>query len=38
VRDAEKTAASIEAGVASRLSPAELRTLIALLKKVYKPG
>ena len=36
VRDAEKTAASIEAGVASRLSPAELRTLIALLKKVYK--
>lgn len=38
MRDAEKTAASIEAGVASRLSPAELRTLIALLKKVYKPG
>ena len=37
VRDAEKTAASIEADVASRLSPAELRTLIALLKKVYKP-
>lgn len=36
VRDAEKTAASIEAGVASRLSPAEQRTLIALLKKVYK--
>ena len=36
VRDAEKTAASIEAGVASRLSAAELRTLIALLKKVYK--
>jgi DNA-binding MarR family transcriptional regulator len=36
VRDAEKTAASIEAGVASRLSPAELRTLITLLKKVYK--
>src|SRR6478609_2741723 len=34
VRDAEKTAATIEAGVASRLSPAELRTLIALLKKV----
>jgi DNA-binding MarR family transcriptional regulator len=36
VRDAEKTAATIEAGVASRLSPAELRTLITLLKKVYK--
>jgi DNA-binding MarR family transcriptional regulator len=37
MRDAEKTAAAIEADVASRLSPAELRTLIALLKKVYKP-
>ena len=36
VRDAEKTAASIEAGVATRLTPAELRQLIALLKKVYK--
>ena len=36
VRDAEKTAASIEAGAAARLSPAELRTLITLLKKVYK--
>ena len=36
VREAEKTAASIEADVASRLSPAELRTLITLLKKVYK--
>jgi DNA-binding MarR family transcriptional regulator len=38
MRDAEKTAATIEAGVASRLTPAELRTLIALLKKIYKPG
>lgn len=37
MRDAEKTAASIEAGVASRLTPAELRTLIGLLKKIYKP-
>ena len=37
MRDAEKTAATIEAGVASRLTPAELRTLIALLKKIYKP-
>lgn len=36
VREAEKTAATIEAGFASRLTPAELRTLIALLKKVYK--
>jgi DNA-binding MarR family transcriptional regulator len=36
VREAEKTAASIEADVASRLSPAEQRMLIALLKKVYK--
>lgn len=36
VRDAEKTAASLEAEVASRLTPAELRTLIVLLKKVYK--
>jgi DNA-binding MarR family transcriptional regulator len=37
VGDAEKTAAAVEAGFASRLTPAELRTLIALLKKVYKP-
>jgi DNA-binding MarR family transcriptional regulator len=36
VRDAEKTAAALEAEVASRLSAAELRTLIGLLKKVYK--
>jgi DNA-binding MarR family transcriptional regulator len=38
VRDAEKTAASLEAEVGSRLTPAELQTLIRLLKKVYKPG
>jgi DNA-binding MarR family transcriptional regulator len=38
MRDAEKTAAELEAGVASRLSPAELRTLITLLKKIYRPG
>lgn len=38
VRDAEQTAAALEAEVASRLSPAELRTLIGLLKKVYKPA
>ena len=38
MRDAEKTAAALEAEVASRLSPAELRTLIGLLKKVYKPA
>ena len=36
VREAEKTAASIEADVAARLSAAEQRMLIALLKKVYK--
>jgi DNA-binding MarR family transcriptional regulator len=36
MRDAEKTAASAEADVAARLTPAEQRTLLALLKKVYK--
>lgn len=36
MRDAEKTAADLEADFASRLSAAELRTLIALLKKVYR--
>ena len=36
MRDAEKTAAAAEAEVAARLSPAEQRTLLALLKKVYK--
>ena len=37
MRDAERTAAALEAGVASRLTPAEQRTLIGLLKKVYQP-
>lgn len=36
VRDAEKTAAALEAEAASRLTPTELRTLIGLLKKVYQ--
>jgi DNA-binding MarR family transcriptional regulator len=36
MRDAEKTAAALEADFASRLSPAELRSLITLLKKVYR--
>jgi len=35
MRDAEKTAAQLEGEVASRLSPAEQRTLLKLLKKVY---
>jgi DNA-binding MarR family transcriptional regulator len=34
-RDAERTAAELEADMASRLSPAESRTLIRLLRKVY---
>jgi DNA-binding MarR family transcriptional regulator len=38
MREAEKTAAELEAEVAGRLTPAELRTLITLLKKVYRPG
>lgn len=38
VRDAEKTAAQLESDVASRLTPAEQRTLLRLLKKVYKPA
>jgi DNA-binding MarR family transcriptional regulator len=38
VRDAEATAAELEAGVAARLTPTELRTLIRLLKKIYQPG
>ena len=37
MRDAEKTAAELEADFASRLTPSELRTLITLLKKVYRP-
>jgi DNA-binding MarR family transcriptional regulator len=36
MRDAEKTAAELEADFASRLSPSELRNLITLLKKVYR--
>jgi DNA-binding MarR family transcriptional regulator len=36
MRAAETTAAALEADVASRLTPAELATLIGLLKKVYK--
>jgi DNA-binding MarR family transcriptional regulator len=38
MRDAEKTVAALEAEVASRLSPAEQRTLLNLLKKVYRPA
>ncbi|MCC2675113.1 MAG: transcriptional regulator, MarR family-like protein [Ramlibacter sp.] len=38
VRDAEKKAAELEANIGARLSPSELRTLIALLKKIYRPG
>jgi len=37
VRDAEKTAAALEADVAARLTPGELKTLIRLLQKVYLP-
>jgi DNA-binding MarR family transcriptional regulator len=37
VRDAERTAAGLEAEIGARLSPSELQTLIRLLKKVYKP-
>jgi DNA-binding MarR family transcriptional regulator len=35
MRDAERTAAELEADVAGRLSPSEARTLIRLLKKIY---
>jgi DNA-binding MarR family transcriptional regulator len=38
MRDAERTAAALEADVAARLTAAEQRTLITLLKKVYKTG
>lgn len=38
VRDAEQTAARLEAGVAARLTPAERRTLLRLLKKIYLPA
>lgn len=37
VRAAEKTASELEAGVASRLTPVEHKTLLKLLKKVYQP-
>jgi DNA-binding MarR family transcriptional regulator len=37
-RDAERKVTALEASVAARLTPAELRTLIALLKKIYLPG
>lgn len=37
MRDAEKTAAALEAEVAGRLTPGELKTLIRLLQKVYRP-
>ena len=36
MRDAERTAADLEAAFASRLSAAEQRTLITLLKKIYQ--
>jgi DNA-binding MarR family transcriptional regulator len=35
MRDAERTAAQLEAQVAAKLSAAEARTLIKLLKKIY---
>jgi len=37
MRDAERTAADLEAAFASRLTAAELRTLISLLQKIYRP-
>jgi DNA-binding MarR family transcriptional regulator len=36
MREAERTAAALESDVGTRLTPAELKTLIKLLKKVYK--
>lgn len=38
MRDAEQTAADLEAEVSGRLSAGELKTLIQLLKKVYQPA
>jgi DNA-binding MarR family transcriptional regulator len=35
MRNAERTAAQLEAQVAAKLSPAQARTLIELLKKIY---
>ena len=37
MREAEKTAAALEQDVGDRLTAAELKTVIRLLKKVYKP-
>jgi DNA-binding MarR family transcriptional regulator len=37
MRDAEKTAAALEAEVGARLTASELQTLLRLLKKVYRP-
>lgn len=36
MREAERTASGLETEVAGRLSPAEARTLIRLLKKIYQ--
>jgi DNA-binding MarR family transcriptional regulator len=35
MRDAEKTAAQLETDAAAKLSPAEVKTLIRLLQKIY---
>ncbi len=37
MREAERTASSVESEVAAALSPAEARTLMRLLKKIYRP-
>jgi DNA-binding MarR family transcriptional regulator len=37
-RRAERTAAELEAQAASCLTPAETRTLLRLLRKIYRPG
>lgn len=37
MRDAERTAADLEAEIGARLTPAECRTMIRLLQKVYRP-
>lgn len=38
MRDAEKVATQLETDVGARLSASELRTLIRLLRKVYRPA
>ncbi|HWI81010.1 MarR family winged helix-turn-helix transcriptional regulator [Ramlibacter sp.] len=38
MRRAERTASTLEAEVASRLSAAQARTLIRLLQKIYRPA